>query len=97
MVMSSNRAPGQPPANGLGPDTTRRALTLYGPGRACRSLTSFGLAPAIAGNDALASSSTLPSNVEPAARNNLALIAHPHRASNPDRGQRARSAQALRG
>src|SRR6266704_6426340 len=92
MVMSSNWAPGQPPANGLAPDTTRRSLTLYGPGRACRSLTSFGLAPAIAGNDALASSSTLPSNVEPTVRNNLDLIAHLPRASSPNRGQRPRRA-----
>jgi len=30
MVVSSKRAPGQPAAKGLGPEITRRSLTLYG-------------------------------------------------------------------
>jgi hypothetical protein len=69
MAWSSKRAPGQPPANGLGPDTTRRSFTLYG-------RPWCGPAPATAADGVLVSSSTLASSADPA-RKDLDLIAHP--------------------
>jgi hypothetical protein len=68
MLVSSNRAPGQPAANGLGPDTTRRSLTVY------REPFS-GQAPATADGDAPATSSTLATNDEPTTKH-LERIAH---------------------
>jgi hypothetical protein len=86
MAWSSKRAPGQPPANGLGPDTTRRSFTLYGPPLCDR-------APATAADGVLVSSSTLTSSADPS-RKTLDLIAHPQ--EEPKRRHDPHSTHALR-
>jgi hypothetical protein len=68
MAVSSKRAPGQPAANGLGPEITRSCFTLYGP-------TVCGRPPATAGSGA-PTSSRLATSDDPASKV-LDLIAHP--------------------
>src|SRR5215469_14875839 len=87
MAVLSRRAPGQPAANGLGPDTTRSSCTAYGP-------TVRAPAPATADPGAL-TSSTLASSAAPA-RKTLDLIAHlPGQHSHQEAAASLRS--ALRG
>src|SRR5215813_2301788 len=69
-MASPLKAPGQPAANGLGPDTTRTSFTLYGP-------VVCGLAPAAVASGAPASSSTPASSAGPATRAAFDLIVHP--------------------
>src|SRR5438034_293988 len=62
----SSWGPGHPAANGLGPDTTRKSFTWYGPPD-----------PAPAADGAPSSSRTLASSAKPAGQAILDLIAHP--------------------
>src|SRR5262249_40879605 len=62
----SSWGPGHPAANGLGPDTARTSVTLYG-----------AVGPAPAADGAPSSSRTLTSSARTAAKAILDLIAHP--------------------
>src|SRR5215475_1913928 len=64
----SSWGPGHPAANGLGPDTTRKSFTWYGPPDP---------APAADADGAPSSSRTLASSAKPAGTAILDLIAHP--------------------
>src|SRR5215468_9688854 len=78
MAVLSNRAPGQPAGNGLGPDTTRSSFTRYDP-------TACGPVPATAGGAVPAISSTPASSAGPA-RKTLGLSARPLRPAFPTEG-----------